>query len=66
MRCGFASGCSITSVFTFLRPLNSDEDVLKSAFCFVISSISSSVPLIIPKATQAFLLSPGRVWSGMT
>ena len=30
------------------------------------SPISSSVRVISPSATQAFLLSSGQVWSGMT
>ena len=55
-----------TSVFTFPRPVNSDgNSVLKSACCVVMSPISSSVDVISPSATQAFLLSSGQVWSGM-
>ena len=56
-----------TSVFTFPRPVNSEgNSVLKSTCCVVTSPISSSVRVISPSATQAFLLRSGQVWSGMT
>ena len=69
MQLGFASGCSVmcTSVFTFPRPVNSEENsALKSACCVVTSPSSSSVRVISPSATQASLLSSGQAWSGMT